>query len=963
VVAVNGFERVVEAITSHTRIAIAVMLVLTVALGAGAGQVSESSSLDQFQTDSPEGEKLDYIESNFTTGQENVTRAQIIVRAEDGGNVLSRDALLDVLRFEREIANDPRVEDTLAGNNSITGVANAVATTAIRQSEARELRERSGALNATSERIGQAIGALVRNPTADPAERFETVSNEVAVELDAEDRTIFVETTAAARNASGGSAVSEAVQQGIEQMLAAEYAAVERGFRDLRTAPQPGLQAQIDAIDAMEQSEIEALVGQLLGEDGDQRLLALMPTDYDRGATEARGTVVIVSQTAEGVSPAGTASDAVVESQLAIQEIGAGSGDGLEYLTFGVGIITDEIQASQSDSLAIVGPLALIFVLVTLVIAYRDALDIVLGLFGIFAVLMWTFGFMGWAGINFNQIMIAVPVLLIGLSIDYAIHIFMRHREEREHTEEGPRKSMRVALSGVGIALLWVTATTVIGFLSNLTSPVPPIQDFGVASAFGIFAAFVIFGVLIPSLKVEIDGFLENRFGWDRKKRAFGTGGGRFSSALSTGAVAAKKLPWVVILLALLITAGGVYGATQVDTSFNQEDFLAEDPPGWMESLPEPFKPGEYSAKENLQLVNENYVRQDTTAQILVEGSITDDDALRRLADAKALAAEKGVTQKTSDGAVINGPIAQMQALAGSNGDFGEAFSSADTDGDGIPDRNLEAVYDAFLRVAPDTADDYLYRAGPDDYRAFRLEITITGGASGADVTDQMRNVADEVDGAGLTATATGSSILNNVVQNQLLQTVIQSLIITLVATVLFLMIAYRIVEGSATLGAVTLMPVFLSVAWILGTMWLLGIPFNVLTGTITSLTVGLGVAYSIHISERYNQELERRGSVWEAMNTAVTGTGGALLGSAATTVGGFGVLTFAILPPLQQFGLITAMTIIYAFLAAVLVLPSMLVVWTRFAGPDYAKSDFGGTGVQRVVPGTGDEGTTESDD
>jgi predicted RND superfamily exporter protein len=70
-------------------------------------------------------------------------------------------------------------------------------------------------------------------------------------------------------------------------------------------------------------------------------------------------------------------------------------------------------------------------------------------------------------------------------------------------------------------------------------------------------------------------------------------------------------------------------------------------------------------------------------------------------------------------------------------------------------------------------------------------------------------------------------------------------------------------------------------------------------------------------------------------MRTAVTGTGGALLGSAATTVGGFGVLAFAILPPLQQFGIITGITIVYAFLASVLVLPSLLVVWTRYVGLD----------------------------
>lgn len=119
--------------------------------------------------------------------------------------------------------------------------------------------------------------------------------------------------------------------------------------------------------------------------------------------------------------------------------------------------------------------------------------------------------------------------------------------------------------------------------------------------------------------------------------------------------------------------------------------------------------------------------------------------------------------------------------------------------------------------------------------------------------------------------------------------------------------------------------------------MYLLGISFNVITGLITSLTIGLGIAYSIHLSERYSLELGPNVSAWDALRTAVTGTGGALLGSAATTVGGFGVLAVAILPPLRQFGIITGLTIIYAFLASVVVLPSLLVVWTRLFGPSDA--------------------------
>jgi hypothetical protein len=54
-----------------------------------------------------------------------------------------------------------------------------------------------------------------------------------------------------------------------------------------------------------------------------------------------------------------------------------------------------------------------------------------------------------------------------------------------------------------------------------------------------------------------------------------------------------------------------------------------------------------------------------------------------------------------------------------------------------------------------------------------------------------------------------------------------------------------------------------------------------------------------------------------------------------ATTAFGIGVLTLAVLTVLGQFGILTAMSIVYSFVASLLVLPSTLVVWDRFVNDD----------------------------
>ena len=934
----SRITRLTNAVADHTRLAIVVMLVLTLVIGSGAGMVEQTSSLDAFQSDNVEQQKLEYITANFSTGTENTTSAQLILRGE---NVLTKDTLLATLQLEQRFRENETIAPTLAGENSMTGVANVVATAAIRGEQARELRADAAQVNATSDALRDALDALRANESASVRAQFDGVRANAPsyVDLNESDYGTFNRSATMLRDATNESQARRAYRLGTQGVLATEYAALEQRQTALQSGSSPTLAEQRAQLESMNASELDRAIRQVLNGDADAggAALGLMPTSYDPGSTEANASMLLVSQRTDGTGApgSGSASDSITESQLAMQTLAddAGNEGGFDVVVFGAGVITEEINNSMSDSLLIVGPLALLFVMLALLVAYRDLIDIALGLFGVVAVLIWTFGFMGWTDINFNQIFIAVPVLLIGLSIDYAIHIFMRHREERETLQAGVRKSMTVALAGVGVALVWVTATTVIGFLSNLTSPVPPIQDFGVVSAVGITAALLVFGVLIPAMKVEVDEFLEGR-GWDRRKAAFGTGGGRFSSMLAAGSTAAQKAPWILILLTVLVSAGGAYGATQVDTSFNQQDFLADDPPDWMKDLPEPFAPGDYNAKENLNYVYANFATEDSQAQILVEGDVAGDGTLTAIADAEARAAESNVTTELAGGgADVRSPVSVIQQVAAQNESFNATVAAADTDGDGVPDRNIESVYDELYRTAPDQAASVIQRTEGGEYPAVRMVVSVRGDASGDAVTTEMRAVATDItEATGLQATATGQRITFKIVQDQLLETVIESLIITLVAVFAFLMVTYRITEGSATLGAITLLPVVFSVAWILGTMYLLDIPFNVLTGMITSLTVGLGVAYSIHLSERYNQELERTGDVWESMHRAVTGTGGALLGSAATTVGGFGVLTVSILPPLQQFGLITGMTIIYAFLASVLVLPSLLVVWTRFA-------------------------------
>jgi len=144
-----------------------------------------------------------------------------------------------------------------------------------------------------------------------------------------------------------------------------------------------------------------------------------------------------------------------------------------------------------------------------------------------------------------------------------------------------------------------------------------------------------------------------------------------------------------------------------------------------------------------------------------------------------------------------------------------------------------------------------------------------------------------------------------------------ESLIITLLLSMIILIFVFYMKGKSFLLGLISTVPVILSAIWIMGTMAILGIPLTITTITVTSLAVGLGIDYSIHIMHRFIEERDEEKVIYS--------TGPALLGSALTTISAFGLLSFSFLPPLRMFGMAVSIAIFYAFISAVLILPAIM--------------------------------------
>jgi len=684
------------------------------------------------------------------------------------------------------------------------------------------------------------------------------------------------------------------------------------------TATTPGDQRR--AIERATDREIDRAVRSAA--DANPQFAGLLSTDFNRGSASASATIGLVTHdvpagVSEGAGQGGESPLTPIQQQA--EFVVASSGDG-SIQVFGQGMFADEFSRVIVDSLLIVVPAAVLFIVLFLIVAYRDLADLLLGLFSLLMTIIWTFGFMGLAGIPFSMMLIAVPPLLLAVGIDFGIHAINRYREETARGES-PGTAMRTATDQLLVAFFIVTGTTVIGFLSNLSSALGPIQDFGIVASVGIVFTFLTFGVFVPAAKVELDRLRERYPIPTFSQRPLGAEGSATGRVLHGGVVLAARVPLVTLLLALVLTAGvGVY-ATGVDTTFDDEDFLPpEDAPAFLDSLPEPFRPGEYSVTRQLNFLEAKFEStQSGQATVYIERPMERASALEEIHRAGQDPPDTFV--RTEGRAESTSIVTVIQDHAERDPEFRALVDRNDVDDNGVPDRNLEAVYDALLNSeSSETARQYI----TDDRRSTRVVYTIESGVDDSEVTEDTRQVANSLRGS---ATATGQVVVFSEVGDIILESAITSLALALLGTSIFLLVIYRIVEGEASLGIANLVPVVATVALLAGTMRALGLPFNALTASILAITIGLGVDYSVHITHRYADERERH-DLPTALDLTVRGTGGALLGSMLTTVSGIGVLALAVFPAIGQFGVLTGLSISFAFLTSVIFLPATLAVW-----------------------------------
>ncbi len=580
----------------------------------------------------------------------------------------------------------------------------------------------------------------------------------------------------------------------------------------------------------------------------------------------------------------------------------------------GDSVISVQIDEVTTEANMIIMPMIFIVIITILFVFFRRPSYIALPLLALVVSTIWLFGTMVLLDKPFTTIAVALVPIIMGLGVDYSVHLSHNYRTELSKGRT-PGEAIKKSVLEIGTAMFLAMLTTVIAFLSFLSASLPPIRDFGLLLALGIFYTFITAITFQAAIRYVVD----------RKKKEYKTGKKKsikldvLMGKLSKIILCHQKK---ILALILLITLVSAIGASQIKTGFDFESFVPEDNP----------------AIELFGKIEENFPFSGQNQEyILLEGSVATVDSLEGIIRTHDNLEDDTYVGRNVDGSAKTSSMYTIinQAVK-NNATLIDEFNLDRTTGIPRTDQDVEHLFDYLYE-----SEEYgilvrntLHRTN-GEYDACLIRIFIDMAAENIETEDLGEDLellteefTDDIENYGdVEAIVTGQFVITHRITNSLTESQIISTAISLVLATIVLIIAYR----KPTLGLIVIIPVMISMVWILGTMYFAGYSLNMLTITVTSLTVGIGIDYAIHATERFKLVADKTGDIELAVCETISQTGGALLIAALTTTLGFAVLIFAPIPPQVQFGVILAMTITYSFITSVLLLPLILAKWAKW--------------------------------
>ena len=489
----------------------------------------------------------------------------------------------------------------------------------------------------------------------------------------------------------------------------------------------------------------------------------------------------------------------------------------------------------------------------------------------------------GW---QLSVIGVLIPIMMIAIANDYGIHFIAKYQElNAENPDMTMKQIIKETIRDLKKPIILTGLTTILGIGGLVTHIMLPAKQMGVVTSVGIAFAVLLSLTFIPAMMMFLKkGKVHKSF--SKSKNGFLT---KLLSGIADFITHHPRRIIYLFIIFLIVSASGFY-RLKIASDFDS-------------ILP---KKHSYNVAINIA---DKYLGGTKDINILFDGDMKNPEILKKM-DFYETELEKmpEIGSVTSLAEII-------RIMSRAINDPGDKFY------DKIPDsREAVAQYLELYSMSGDPEDF-------DDFVNFDYTKAIIQIQYKADDVKTINNIIKKI--KSLTKGDENFKLIagNSIVEKDLSEATgigqKNSLIFAFFAIMLLLMIIFKSIKA----GLIGSLPLLFAIICIFGLMGWIGIELNIVTALLSSISIGLGVDYTIHLFWRLKSELKKNKSYPDAIKITLKTTGRGITINAFSVIVGFSVLFFSEFPIIQSFAFLIIISIFLCLISALILIPAVCIL------------------------------------
>jgi uncharacterized protein len=536
-------------------------------------------------------------------------------------------------------------------------------------------------------------------------------------------------------------------------------------------------------------------------------------------------------------------------------------------------------------------PIVIVVIGLVLFLFLRSVRATAATLISVFVSSIWAFGMMSVLNVPIYSVSTMIPVMLIAIGVAYGIYYYNHlNRYYFDNPETSRVNAVKYAVRILFAPLSMAAFTTIIGFISLLSSQVYPIKYFGIFTAVGIFTAYLLSLLFLPAMVIAF-GYKPKVKKTDVKKVAKGRAFRFLSNKLLLNRWWVYGTVWVLIIISLVGIQRVWINSSFLDKFEKDSDIVLTDRfvnskfggTSTLNIILESDQVNAFKQPENLRIIDQ--MQNETEKLALVGNSFSLADYIKRMN--KVMNADN---EEFYDIPENNEMVAQYLLLYEMSGD---------------PENLTKLINYDYNRT------NITFQLKGDDSKTINEALVV------------IKQFEGKLNDQGISLNYAGSGYKALVFTDLILEGQIMSIIISLGMVLILLTLMFRSIKA----GLIGSIPILITAVLSFGVMGLLNIPLSTTTALLSSIAIGIGIDYAIHFLQYYKMNLAHSRQKVTAIYKTMNQTGKAILFNAVVVISGFMVLLFSVFPPNRTLGALVSMNMFTSLLGTLTVM--MILVFT----------------------------------